>query len=102
MEKLVSFVIEDDLSTQTKRAIEVALKMVDGTTRWCFFMRPEALATCGDWVDGTKVRFHYGAPHMIVLGNELTEEMIERALRHIDKRGELEQCSLPLNQEHNI
>ena len=54
---------------------------------------------CGDWIDGTRTPIHYNTPHMIVVSGRLDEEVIERALRHIDGRGELESCSMPLDAE---
>ena len=44
--------IEDDLAGQDRGAIEVTLTLSDGGRRWCFFMTPAALETCGDWIDG--------------------------------------------------
>lgn len=64
---LESYKIEDDLSTQGTEAIEVILKLKSGEQRWCFFMTPKALTRCGNWIEGTKIRFHYGASHMIVV-----------------------------------
>jgi hypothetical protein len=61
-------------------------------------MRPEALAACGDWIENTTIRFHYGAAHMIVVTGELDVELIERALMHLDAVGELKNCSLPLGE----
>ena len=62
-----------------------------------FFMTPDSLAACGDVIDGTDIRFHYGAPHMIVIAATLTEELIEQALRHIDRLSELKQFTMPLD-----
>ncbi len=90
----LTFTVRDDLETQDSGAIEVALSMRDGTRHWCFFMTPTALAACGDWVDGTQVRIHYGSPHMIVVAGRLTEGTIERALQHIARTGQIEKCSL--------
>jgi hypothetical protein len=91
---LLSFTLRDALETQGTGAIEVDLQMLDGTRRWCFFMTPAALTCCGEWIDDTPVRIHYGAPHMIVLAGPLTEALIARALQHIARRGEIEKCSL--------
>jgi len=96
MNCLSSFTIDDDLAMQEGGGIEVTLTMRDGSRRWCFFMRPEALQACGDWLDGTKARLHFGAPHMIVLAAELTPAVIERSLKQIDAEGALLGCSLPL------
>jgi hypothetical protein len=59
-------------------------------------MTPQALTNCGDWIDGTRTPIHYNAPYMIVVSGRLDEGMIEQALRHIDSRGVLEECSMPL------
>ncbi|MEJ2214683.1 MAG: hypothetical protein P8Y20_11645 [Gammaproteobacteria bacterium] len=91
-----NFVIEDDLSGQGHRAIEVTLTLSDSTSRWCYFITPEALQACGDWIDGTKTSFHCGSPHMIVVAETLTEAMINKALRSIEGCGELLNCTLPL------
>jgi hypothetical protein len=62
-----------------------------------YFMTLEALEACGDWIDGTRIRFHYGARHMIVVSARLSFEIIEQALRQIDNAGEIELCTLPLD-----
>ena len=82
--------IEGDLGSQNAGGIEVTVHLPSGERRWCFFMTPEALNTCGDWIEGTTTRFHYGAAHMIVIAGTLTPGIIEGALRHIDKAGDLE------------
>jgi len=92
----LTFTLCDDLETQDTGTIEVELHMRDGSRRWCYFMTPTALAVCGDWIAGTQVRIHYGAPHMIVVAERLTEDLIERALQHIASAGDLEKCSLPI------
>lgn len=91
-----TFTLRDDLATQDTGAIEVDLHMRDGTRRWCYFMTPTALAACGDWIDGTQTGIHYGVPHMIVVAGRLTEDIIERALKHIARAGDIEKCSLPI------
>lgn len=95
-----SFILRDDLATQDTGAIEVELLMRDGTRRWCYFMTPSALAACGDWIEGTPIRIHYGVPHMIVVAGRLTEETIGRALMHIARGGEIEKHSLPIGPEN--
>jgi hypothetical protein len=90
---LSTFEIEDDLSTQDSGAIEVTVTLRDGARRWCFFMTPTALSNCGDRIDDTPVRFHFGAEHMIVVSAELDENIIEKALKDIDRRGELLECT---------
>lgn len=91
-----SFTIDDDLQRQLQVGIEVTLFMQDGSRRWCYFMRPEALAACGDWLEESTERLHFDAPHMIVVAAELTPAVIERALRQIDRQGALLRCSLLL------
>jgi hypothetical protein len=59
--------IDDDLSGAATGGIEVTVTLRDGERRWCYFMTPAALATCGDWLPGTETRIHYDAPHMIVV-----------------------------------
>jgi hypothetical protein len=93
---LSSFTIDDDLAAQETGAIEVTLHLDAGERRWCYFITPGALAACGDFVSGSNVRFHYGAPHMIVMAGHLDRVLIERALRDIDARGDLAKCSLRL------
>ncbi len=93
---LESFTIDDDLSVQSTGAIEVTLHLRGRGPRWCYFMRPETLAACGDWIPGTRTRFHFGSPHMIVVDGELNAEIIGQALCQIDAVGDLERCSLPL------
>ena len=90
---LKSFTIDDDLAAQDSLGIEVTLHLENGERRWCYFMTPTALATCGDWISGTRIRFHFGAPHMIVVAGRLDRPTIERALRDIENRGELRESS---------
>ncbi|WP_419660103.1 uncharacterized protein Dvar_04490 [Desulfosarcina variabilis str. Montpellier] len=90
---LKSYEIEDDLSLQDTGAIEVILYLDSGEQRWCFFMTPKALTNCGNWIDGTKIRFHYGAPHMIVVAATLDEELIDKTLKDIDQQGDIIMCS---------
>jgi hypothetical protein len=95
---LKSFEIQDDLATQDRRAVEVVLRLDDGGTRWCYFMTPQALLNCGDWIDGTQTPIHYNAPCMIVVSGRLDDKVIEDALRHIDSRGDLEARSKSLEK----
>ena len=96
---LKSFTIDDDLAAQDNGAIEVTLSLADGNRRWCFFMTPAALSRCGDWVEGTQVRFHYDAPHMIVVSATLDHALIERVLQDLDRQGLLVKCSLALEEQ---
>ena len=88
MSSLLSFAIADDLAAAELSAVEVTLKLADGTLRWCFFITPSALSAAGDFVPGTSVRFHLGVPHMIVV-SEVSAEIIGRVLRYLDESGEL-------------
>jgi hypothetical protein len=94
--RIENIVIEDDLSEEDRRAIEVTINLSDSTRRWCYFMTPQALQACGDWIDDTTTSFHYGSPHMIVVAKTLSETMINKALRSIESRAELLDCTLPL------
>ena len=85
---LESFRIEDPLDRPEQGAVEVVVKLDDGSERWCLFLDPERLALVGDRVEGTEVRLHLGVPHMIV-ASELSEEIIERVLRQLDGSGDL-------------
>jgi hypothetical protein len=85
----------DDLAGADEGAVEVHVTLADERRRWCFFITPTALAVCGDWVEGTRVRVHLGELHMIVV-SELTTEIIERVLRELEATGDLERRTLPL------
>ncbi|WP_083261032.1 hypothetical protein [Microbulbifer aggregans] len=90
-----SIEIEDPIEHHTKGAVEVLITTRSGEKRWCFFFTPEGMAACGDWIPGTHVRFHYGVPHMILV-SDISESIVERALKNIESRGELEQCTVPV------
>lgn len=92
MAELKEFQIVDDLQESERIGIEVELTLASGEKRWCYFMTPSALASCGDWIPGTRIRFHYGAPHMIVV-SEMNPEVIRRVLDHLDCEGELRACT---------
>ena len=87
--------IEDPIESHSRMAIEVVIELDDDSKRCCYFFTPAGLSNCGDFVEGTQVRLHYGAPHMFVV-SEISTEIIEAALVQIEKRGELEQCTLPI------
>jgi hypothetical protein len=93
-----SFTIDDGLAAQDAGAIEVTLNLADGSRRWCLFMTPVALAACGDWVEGTRIRYRYDAPHTVVVAATLDHSIIERVLRDLDKHGLLVRCSLALEE----
>lgn len=90
---LRSFEIDDDVADADSGAIEVSVLLIDGRRRWCYFMTPAALSAVGDWVPGTRIRFHYGAPHMIVV-SDVDTSIIEKVLQHLDEEGELEACTM--------
>jgi hypothetical protein len=89
--------IDDDLCRAAETAIEVTIEFSNGERRWCFFFTPDAMKRCGDWVEGTRVRFHIGVPHMIVVA-ELSEDIIRRILEGLDLAGELEAHTVALVQ----
>ena len=93
MGMLKSFEIEDPLDAQDAGAIEVSVTLTTGERRWCYFMTPAALASCGDWIDGTRTRFHRGAAHLIVVAAPLDPEIIEGALCTLDRQGDLIDCT---------
>ena len=79
--------IRDPLEDADLGAIEVDVT-IGHDRRWCFFMTPAALASCGDWVEGTKTRVHLGVPHMIVV-SQVDEQIIRSVLASLDAKGEL-------------
>jgi hypothetical protein len=92
MRELKEFRIVDDLQESDRIGIEVELILESGEKRWCYFMTPSALASCGDWIPGTRIRFHYGAPHMIVV-SELNQDVIQQVLDDLDCARELRACT---------
>lgn len=93
---LPPYTIHDPITRPLTSAVEVTLDCGGGHRRWCFFFTPEALAACGDWVEGTRVRMHPGVPHMIVV-SELSEDIIDRVLRQLHAEGRLEAHTLALS-----
>ena len=92
---LRSYRIDDDLSGAETSAIEVTIILADERRRWCFFVTPPALGSAGDVLEGTEVRVHFGEPHMIVV-SEISQDVIERVLRQLERQGELLRRTLPL------
>ncbi|MBZ0268860.1 hypothetical protein K8I85_11940 [bacterium] len=93
---MTEFTIDDPLPEEgTSAPVEVTVRFVSGERRWCVFATPQALVRCGDWVDGTRVRFHARNRHVIVAA-ELSRELIGRMLRHLDAQGDLVECTLPV------
>ena len=99
MKMITKILIQDDLSIQDNCAIEVDVNLSDGQKRWCWIMTPTALQSCGDWIDGTKIRFHYGSKHLIIISEKLTEELIHKALHSIDNNGEIIDCTLFVDED---
>ena len=93
-----SIEIKDPLKMAARAAIEVDIKTTNGENRWCFFFTPEGIAACGDFIEGTDVRIHHGASHMIVV-SEISEKIIEAALKDIENRGVLRECTRAFNPE---
>jgi len=90
-----SVTVLDDLSLQEHAAIEVEIALTDGSTRWCFFCNNKSMDSFGDWCQGTQIRVH-NAPHMFVVGGLVTGELIKAVLTEADQRGDLFDCTLPL------
>lgn len=95
---LKDFKIDDTISDPLNDTIEVSMKLSDGTWRWCCFVTPSVLANNGDWVEGTRIRFHYGLHHFIIV-NEVSIPTITKILREIELQGKLIECSLPLDMD---
>ena len=94
--------INDDLDIQKHAAIEVTIQLSDGKRRWCFFFTPTALSACGDYIEGTQIRYHYGASHMIVVDAVLTKDLINTVIHCIESRGDLLTSTLPYEEEASI
>lgn len=82
---LASYSIETPLNDAVHSAIEVVVVLKDGERRLAHFATPEALKLFGDWVPGTKTRFHVG----LVIIEELTEGLIKATLDYLDREGTL-------------
>lgn len=91
---ILSIEIEDPIEHHKTGAIFVTVVMSTGEKRWCFFFTPEGMSSCGDFIEGTSVRFHYGASHMILV-SEISQAIIESELKNIEKLGEIELCTRP-------
>jgi hypothetical protein len=93
---MLAYTIDDLIADPLSSCVEVTVDFGDGHRRWCFFATPQALAACGDWVEGTRVRLHLGVPHMIIV-SELSEGIIDRVLRQLDAEDKLEAHTAPLS-----
>jgi len=89
---IVNIEIEDPIELSKTGSIEVIVTLDTGERRWCFFYTPEGAGACGNWIEGTKVRFHYGASHMIIV-SEISETIIRAALKDIEKQGLINECT---------
>ena len=93
---LETFHLDDPITTNEDRAIEVTVQLSNGERRWCIFATPSALANCGFWIEGTQIPFHYSNRH-IIIARELSEDLILRMLHEIDRQGALEDCTVQLD-----
>lgn len=93
---MMEYTIDDAIPEGGATApVEVTIRFVSGERRWCIFATPRALAGCGDWIDGTRLRFHARNRHLI-LAEQVNGDLIDRILRHLDEQGDLVECTLPL------
>jgi len=93
---MLPYTIDDPIGDPHNSCVEVTVDWGGGRKRWCFFITPQALAACGDWVEGTRVRMHLGEPHMIVVG-ELSRGIIDSVLNQLYAEGQLEAHTVPLS-----
>jgi hypothetical protein len=94
--RIRSYSIDDGPNKTNEGAVEITMVLEDGRKRWCFFFTPQGLATCGDFVDRTQIRIHLGVPWMIVV-SELNDEIIDRVLRQLERDGEIEAHTMPID-----
>jgi len=80
--------IEDSIEAHTTRAIEVVVEMNDDTKRFCFFLTPQGATNCGDFIEGTKARIHYGALHVFTV-SDISRAIIESVIKETESKGEL-------------
>jgi hypothetical protein len=93
---LQSYTVDDQIIDRNNAVVEVTVKLSTGELRWCIFATPRALTANGGWIPNTKVRWHYGNRH-IIIANEITNDLIEIMLNHLDTQNELINCTIPLN-----
>lgn len=91
---MIRYHIDDSIKEPLTHSVEVTVEL-NGKKRWCFFMTPELLASVGDLVEGTDARVHLGVPQMIVV-SELNEDIIDRVLRELYQKGDLEKHTVPI------
>lgn len=92
---MLPYTIDDPIEDSLTSTVEVTFDFGNGRKRWCFFITPNVLATNGDVVDNTKVRWHLGAPHMIIV-SELNETVIESIVKQLFDEGVLEEHTTAL------
>ncbi len=93
---MTSFKLDDPIEDASKYAVEVTVTLSDGQRRWCLFTTPSVLASCGELLEDTQVRFHYCNTHLIV-ATEISEILVKRILKEIDAQGDLISCTVPLD-----
>ena len=89
------YTIDDKILDSLKDTADVTIDFGNGQKRWCFFITPQQLAANGSLVQGTKIRWHLGTPHMIVV-SELTETVIAKVLAELFEKRLLEEHTIPL------
>ncbi|MCP3953770.1 MAG: hypothetical protein GY697_16360 [Desulfobacterales bacterium] len=94
----IKYKIIDDLETANRGAIEIEFELENGQRRWAFFFTPEGISACGDWIPETKVRFHLGVPHMIVV-SDISEEIIDRTVGYLESEGLIETHTMLFEEE---
>lgn len=90
----LTYTIDDDITEPLLTSIEVTIQF-GSQKRWLYFATPQLLASVGDWVEGTRARLHLGERHMIIV-SELTHEIIDKVLHQLDRDGDLESRTVPL------
>jgi hypothetical protein len=93
---MLPYTIDNPIADPVSTIVEVTVDFGGGHKRWCFFATPAALAVCGDWVNGSRVRVHLGVPHMIIV-SELSARIVDGVLNELYDRGELEAHTAPLS-----
>ena len=92
---MTRFELHGILQPDQLHPVQVDITLSTGEVRWCLFITPVALAQSGHHIEDTEIPFHYGNRNLIVAG-ELSEELIGKMLRFMDKKGTLIECSLPV------
>ncbi|WP_144394625.1 hypothetical protein [Pleionea sediminis] len=92
---IVSYIEIDGPAKQTNHAVEVYVTLTNDERRWCFFHSPETVKNCGDYIDGTNIRMHYGEKHMFVL-SEVTQDSIRKTIKQLDEAGKILECTVSI------